>query len=257
MAELQHPPTVVVRGEVPDQSVRYAREKLERILATRPGRVLDARIRFDHHEDPARPRPVHVELVVDFDGRVVRARRSAPTVTEAVDLALDRLERGLDAVLERPRAKAMRHRDGLSWHHNDLPRTPLPYFPRPVEERTVVRRKTFAMDRTSIEEALFDLEALDHDFFLFVHDETGAEAVVYRRDGTYGISQRVPTPQAVAALEIPIEVAPGPPTLTEAEAIEALEVADAPFVFFTDADTGRGRVVYRRYDGHYGIVEPA
>jgi hypothetical protein len=113
------------------------------------------------------------------------------------------------------------------------------------------------MDRTSIEEALFDLEALDHDFFLFVHDETGAEAVVYRRDGTYGISQRVPTPQAVAALEIPIEVTPGPPTLTEAEAIEALEVADAPFVFFTDADTGRGRVVYRRYDGHYGIVEPA
>jgi len=257
VADVLHPPTVVVRGAIPEESVRYAREKLEHLLGQRSGTVLDARIRLDQHDDPARSRPVHVEMVVDLDGRVVRARRSAPTITEAIDLTLDRLERGLDAVLERPRAKALRHRDGTSWHHNDPPRPRLPYFPRPAEERTVVRRKTFAMDRTSIEEALFDLEVLDHDFFLFVHDETGAEAVVFRRDGTYGISQQVPTPESVAALGIPIETAPGPPRLSETDAIEMLEATDAPFVFFTDERSGRGRVVYRRYDGHYGIVEPA
>jgi hypothetical protein len=28
-------------------------------------------------------------------------------------------------------------------------------------------------------------------------------------------------------------------------------------VFFADSVSGRGSVLYRRYDGHYGIVTPA
>jgi Sigma 54 modulation/S30EA ribosomal protein C terminus len=27
--------------------------------------------------------------------------------------------------------------------------------------------------------------------------------------------------------------------------------------FFRDATTGRGNVVYRRYDGHFGLLAPA
>ena len=34
-------------------------------------------------------------------------------------------------------------------------------------------------------------------------------------------------------------------------------LAKEPFVFFLDEATGRGRVVYRRYDGHYGLVATA
>ena len=29
------------------------------------------------------------------------------------------------------------------------------------------------------------------------------------------------------------------------------------FVFFGNAASGRGNVIYRRYDGHYGLIEPA
>ena len=28
------------------------------------------------------------------------------------------------------------------------------------------------------------------------------------------------------------------------------------FLFFENAATGRGSVLYRRYDGHYGLIEP-
>ena len=28
------------------------------------------------------------------------------------------------------------------------------------------------------------------------------------------------------------------------------------WVFFRDADSGRGHVLYRRYDGHYGLIVP-
>jgi len=30
-----------------------------------------------------------------------------------------------------------------------------------------------------------------------------------------------------------------------------------PFVLFTDPDTARACVAYRRYDGHYGLITPA
>jgi hypothetical protein len=29
------------------------------------------------------------------------------------------------------------------------------------------------------------------------------------------------------------------------------------FLLFVDAATGRGAVLYLRYDGHYGLIEPA
>jgi len=40
------------------------------------------------------------------------------------------------------------------------------------------------------------------------------------------------------------------------EAIDRLDVGGATFVFFRNAESGQGNVVYRRYDGHYGVVEP-
>ena len=29
------------------------------------------------------------------------------------------------------------------------------------------------------------------------------------------------------------------------------------FLFFENATTGRGNILYRRHDGHYGLIEPA
>ena len=44
------------------------------------------------------------------------------------------------------------------------------------------------------------------------------------------------------------------PVLTLAEAISRLEWLSQPFVFFVNPATGRGRLLYHRYDGHYGLV---
>jgi hypothetical protein len=45
--------------------------------------------------------------------------------------------------------------------------------------------------------------------------------------------------------------------LSVEEAIEHLDLVSEPFVFFVNAATGRGNVAYLRYDGHYGLIEPA
>ena len=66
-----------------------------------------------------------------------------------------------------------------------------------------------------------------------------------------------------------LRLAPGPlvhalhpsfapaPRLPVAEATARLEAAGRPFLFFVDSHTGRGSLIYHRYDGHYGLIAPA
>lgn len=46
------------------------------------------------------------------------------------------------------------------------------------------------------------------------------------------------------------------PRLAPSEARKELDALDSPFMFFADEDTGRGNVLYRRYDGDYGLIVP-
>jgi hypothetical protein len=55
-------PTIVVRGDVPDQIVAYGRRKLLTVVAHAAVPVLDAELRLDHHTDPARERPEHYRV---------------------------------------------------------------------------------------------------------------------------------------------------------------------------------------------------
>jgi len=86
------------------------------------------------------------------------------------------------------------------------------------------------------DEATYEMELLDHDFYLFHDVETGSPALLRRVE-----------PQVY-------EVDARPPTLTEAQARSRLDVAGEPFVFYVDAESGQGRVLYLRYDGHYGSI---
>jgi hypothetical protein len=54
---------------------------------------------------------------------------------------------------------------------------------------------------------------------------------------------------------IPLVVSELPPVRSTVDnAIARLNIGGERFVFFADTVTGRGTVVYRRYDGHYGLV---
>jgi ribosome-associated translation inhibitor RaiA len=250
-------PSIVVRGPVSTAALAYALEKLHGVVDALPGPVRDVELKLDHHSDPARQRPYHVQLSVRLDGRVVRAHRSAETMNEAVDRAAERLRRQVEAGAERGRTRRRRHSEVGSWHHEDRPTERPNFFPRPEDERELVRRKTFALEPESIEEAVLDLEALDHDFYLFVNDETGEENVVERLEGGYVVYQPTPTPRTISGLEFEVRSGPHPAEMDVTRACEVLDGTAAPFVFFVDSASRRGQVVYRRYDGHYGLITPS
>ena len=246
---------VTLRGGVGHSAADYARAKVEQALDVAPGWVLEAHVVLDHGEDPAVPRPARAEATVDVDGSAVRAHATARTMGEAVDEMEGRLRRQLVRVRERSRT---RHRwTGLAaeheWRHGDRRREPVPYYPRPVESRQVVRHKTFAVAPMTIDEAAFELDLLDHDFYLFTDLGSGEPAVVSRTpEGQYAV-QGATNGGAVAS----VALRPRPPALTDAEARTRLDVGQEPHVFYLDRDTGQGRVLYRRYDGHYGLIAEA
>jgi ribosome-associated translation inhibitor RaiA len=249
-----------VRGDVPEHELAYAETKFAHLARHAPGPVLESRFRLAVEPDPARERPAIASASFNVDGRVVRAHVAAPTLHEAIDMLESRLRRRLDQLADRSRTVHRRPRDHDpgAWRHGDEPTHRPEYFDRSTDERQVMRRKTFALESEMPAEAAFDLEMLDHDFFLFRNAETGQPNVIVRSTGGYELIQ--PESASSGSLGEGARISPSPlvPARQALEdAIAILDLGDEPFVFFLDEQTGDGNVVYRRYDGHYGLITPA
>ena len=243
---------VTLRNNVGEFAGGYAHRKVAEALTVAPGPVLAAHVVLNWRHDPAMVRHATAEASVDVDGHLVRAKAAAPTMAEAVDSLEYRLRRQL--VHLRDHALTRHRWTGIApdheWRRGDLPRRPVPYFPRPQSTREIVRRKSFASTPMTVDEAAFEMDVLDHDFFLY-RDVSGASALVHRLvDGGYGV-QGVGPDGTVAT----VTYEPPPPSLTDTEARTRLEADGEPFVFYLDAATGSGRVLYHRYDGHYGLID--
>lgn len=225
-------------------------------LAAAP--VLRAVVRLTLARDRALERPAAASATLDVNGTVVRASVTAPTVNEAVDLLKYRLHERITRLLRHGDHERMTRppADG-EWRHG-APTTARPgWFERPPDERRVVRRKTYEPEEATLDEALFDLEVLDHDFHLFRDLGTGQPAVVARNDEGYVLTRLAASDVPVVASAAVTLDPTNSPRLTLADAVERLNASGERFVFFHGPDAPDGALLYRRYDGHYGLVEPA
>jgi RNA polymerase-binding transcription factor DksA len=252
--------TVVARDPEAEAARPYAEQKVRRVIEAAGAPVLHARVKLDTAPDPAVERPALAEAAVDVNGRLVRAHVAAHTLHEAVDLLEPRLRDRLVDAAARVRTLHMRPPEAPPgvWRHGQHPTDRPAWYDRPREEREVVRRKTLALDELTVDEAAFDMGMLDLDFYMFHELATGVDAVLHRRaDGRLGLRRLHPVELAPATESVEVVLEPeAAPTLALDEAVEWLDVAGEPFVFFGDRDTGRAKVVYRRYDGHYGLIVP-
>ncbi|ASN22840.1 hypothetical protein LK07_01015 [Streptomyces pluripotens] len=252
---------VEVQGQMPPGVIDYAREKVGVLTDRTREPVLFARVRLTQVANPATERPAIAQASLDVNGRPARAHVSARTITEAVDLLQDRLTVRLERLEQHWEAR--RGKTPVpgphQWRHGSEP-TPRPdYFPRPVDERQVVRHKSYSLAQESPDEAAFELEMMDYDFHLFTDIATGEDSVLYRSDPTgYRLAQVHPQPGLAGPVAVPLTVSELPaPRMTLAEAKQRLDIGGLPFVFFADDSSGRGNVLYHRYDGHYGLICPA
>ncbi len=238
---------ITLRGRLPLRAKDYAEAKIGALVRYSPLPILRARVKLTELRHRSTGGHVMAEATLDVNGRPVRAQVAAGSSHEAIDLAQDRLRRKLSQLGKHPARQGGRersHRPG--------------YAARPPVEREIVRHKAFEPETTTIDEAIFDLDLMDYDFQLFHDAESDVDSVVYR-DAPHGhrithlrLVDTVPS----AAVSVTVDSWPAP-VMPLAAAIDTLDAGEAAFVFFADSATGRGNVLYRRHDGHYGLITPA
>ena len=199
-------------------------------------------------------------MTVDVNGEIVRAQRCAHEMREAIDLLQARLRHKLEHRAQH--RHALRRRPATpatgEWRHGDSPSDRPVYFDRPADERELVRHKTFVTSELTPDEAAFDMEQLDFDFYLFRDLASGGDALLERlSDGSYRLTRARPTTIETGPTVVSWRSPSAPaPVLGLDEAIERISADGDRFVFFENTATGRGNVIYRRYDGHYGLIAP-
>ena len=122
-----------------------------------------------------------VEVTVRNNGLIYRASESTSDMFASVDAAVSAIER---QIAKNKTRLAKRLREGAVEQELSVPAD------EPEEnEFDVVRTKRFSIKPMSVEEAILQMNLLEHEFFVFKKDtEDGAFSIVYKRkDGGYGL----------------------------------------------------------------------
>lgn len=186
------------------------------------------------------------------DWIVAQVNYRSPLVVLRIQLPING-EKGIGAVAERLDCHIRRQLTGR-------PLRPRPDPLRPAvelvsESLSIVRRKHCRLMVVTPRVATAVMDAFDFDAHLFVDSETGQDAVVYwagplgARLARQSRMEPPSTPGALTVNPIPTRC------LSERAAIERLCGFGLPFLFYTDSDECRGRLLYRRYAGGLGLVQ--
>ena len=206
---------IVITGRHTQVSQKFrdvVESKMNRVTAIAPD-AQRAQIVVTHEGNPRQADTAkRVEITVVAGRTVVRAEASSSDEYSALDMALDKLT----LRLRRTRDHRKDHRRG---YVNPVPVDLGPIEAAPAEEPKneepnnspqaavasdlgpgesvevqvgdtpiVIRRKLHIAEPMSIDEALYEMELIGHDFFLFVNKDTGRPSVVYHRHGwSYGV----------------------------------------------------------------------
>ena len=198
---------IVVRSrhcEVSDRFRSHVEEKLTR-LEKHDHRVMRVEVEVDKERNPRQQdRAVRVQLTAFSKGPVIRAEAAAGDKMAALDMALDRMAGQMRRAADRRRVHRGRHTPvsvGQALAGVSPDGTPEATEATAAgSERTVgpitvmgdgplvVREKSHGASPMTLDQALYEMELVGHDFFLFVDKESERPSVVYRRRGyDYGV----------------------------------------------------------------------
>ena len=195
---------VVVTGrhcELSDRYRSHVEEKVSR-LEKHDHRIIRMNVEVECERNPRQAdRAVRLQLTALSKGPVVRAEACAADKMAALDLALDKMAAQMRRAADRRRVHRGRHTPvsvGQALAGGDLAEsetTDDDVIDRQVGPITVtgdgplvVREKTHAASPMTLDQALYEMELVGHDFYLFVDKESERPSVVYRRRGyDYGV----------------------------------------------------------------------
>jgi ribosomal subunit interface protein len=197
---------IVVKGrnvEVPDHYRVHVGEKLQKIERY-DNKLIEISVELQHERNPRQSDNCQrVEITCISRGPVVRAEARSGDFYSALDKAIDKLDTRLRRAADRRRVHRGRHAP-VSVAAATAPLAALNGAferqaaavglaePEPTEYDDqpwhIVRMKEHPSEPMTVDDALFQMELVGHDFYLFNDKDSGRPSVVYRRRGyDYGV----------------------------------------------------------------------
>ena len=195
---------VVVTGrhcEVSDRFREHVSEKLTR-LEKHDHRIMRVQVEVELEKNPRQhDRATKVELTAFSKGPVIRAEAAAEDKMGALDLAVDKMQAQMRRAADRRRVhKGRNGHVSVGEALAGMPEVEDAADDEGVVERKVgpitvtgdgplvVREKSHGASPMTLDQALYEMELVGHDFYLFVDKESERPSVVYRRRGyDYGV----------------------------------------------------------------------
>jgi len=119
-----------------------------------------------------------MEATIRVKGTIFRAEHSAEEAYDCIEIVVDKLSSQMSRFKTKLQNK---HKD-----NKEIQLAELPTFPE--EEIKVVKVKKFELTPMTVDEAIMQMELLEHEFYVFLNMESDGVCVVYKRkNGDYGL----------------------------------------------------------------------
>lgn len=158
--------------QIPQAFTDYAEKKLTK-LDRFFGDEAEAKLTMSTVKDD-----ITIELTVKYESLIFRAEQRAADKNDALDACIDKIIRQI----RKNKTKVEKRLKSGAFEAQEA---------EEVEEQSqykVIKRKSFRLRPMSVDEAILQMNMLDHNFFMFKNGDTGEVNVVYKRDdGNYAI----------------------------------------------------------------------
>ena len=121
-----------------------------------------------------------LEATINAKGAIFRAESVAEDIYESLDNVIAKLSRQMS-----------KFKGKLQKRYNDNKALKFEFLPdldEEVTEPSLVKTKQLELRPMNVEEAILEMEMLQHDFFLFLNMESDSVCLIYKRkDSDYGM----------------------------------------------------------------------
>ena len=196
---------IVVNGRNSEISERFREHVEEKLLRLEKydsrQKISRVEVEVTHEKNPRQQdTAAKVEMTLRSRGPAVRAEAASTDQHSALDAAIDKLESRLRRSVDRSRIHHGRHAPtSLASATAELPleglasaepddEDPAGQYASIGDSPIVVREKTHQAPPMTLDQAMYEMELVGHDFYLFLEKDSMRPSVVYLRKGyDYGV----------------------------------------------------------------------
>lgn len=198
---------IVVNGrnsEISERFREHVEDKLHRLdKFDARQRIQRVEVEVTHESNPrVHEKAARVEMTLRSTGPAVRAEAASTDQHSALDAAIDKLESRLRRSNDRRRISRGKHTPqsvaaatadlSVAFREDEDAPAATDESASPIESEgdcpIVVREKTHEAQPMTLDQAMYEMELVGHDFFLFMEKDSMRPSVVYLRKGyDYGV----------------------------------------------------------------------